>query len=155
MNQQEIDYIGLILTEILNNDNIVRKQGEEKLLTIKSQEPDKYACYLVAILGNRKCPFSSILFPWLSNHPSILANYTSDIKSLAAVIIRRNISSTSADSQDTTNQENNVNLWKKLTPDAQNFVKSELLKVITDCSDKTIIHKICNLLIEVGGTIYE
>jgi hypothetical protein len=54
MNQQEIDYIGQTLTEILNNDNNIRKQGEEKLLAIKNQEPDKYACYLVAILALRK-----------------------------------------------------------------------------------------------------
>lgn len=54
MNQQELDYIGQTLLEILNNDNVIRKQGEDKLLAIKSQEPDKYACYLVAILGLRK-----------------------------------------------------------------------------------------------------
>lgn len=54
MNQEELNYIGLTLAEILNNDNIIRKQGEEKLLSIKSSEPEKYACYLVAILSNRK-----------------------------------------------------------------------------------------------------
>lgn len=54
MNQQELDYIGQTLNEILNNDNLIRKQGEDKLLQIKSSEPDKYACYIVAILGNRK-----------------------------------------------------------------------------------------------------
>ena len=54
MNDQEILYIGQTLTEILDNDNLVRKAGEEKLLAIKSQEPDKYACYLVAILLSGK-----------------------------------------------------------------------------------------------------
>lgn len=54
MNQQELDYVGQTLLEILNNDNAVRKQGEAKLLAIKSGEPEKYACYLVAILGHRK-----------------------------------------------------------------------------------------------------
>lgn len=54
MNQQELDYIGQTLLEILNNDNNIRKQGEAKLLAIKSSEPEKYACYLVAILGHRK-----------------------------------------------------------------------------------------------------
>jgi hypothetical protein len=50
MNQQELQelqYIGQTLTEILSNDNIVRKAGEEKLLQVKSGEPNKYACYLV------------------------------------------------------------------------------------------------------------
>lgn len=46
-------------------------------------------------------------------------------------------------------------MWKRLTPDARNFVKNELLKAISECNDKTVIHKICNLLIEIGGTIYE
>lgn len=42
-----------------------------------------------------------------------------------------------------------------MSADARNFVKIELLKAISECNDKTIIHKICNLLIEIGGTIYE
>jgi len=78
-----------------------------------------------------------------------------DVKSLAAVILRRNISYTAFDSQDISNQENNANLWKRLSVEAREFVKVELLKAIADCSDKNVIHKICNLLIEIGGTIYE
>jgi hypothetical protein len=35
MNEQEILYIGQTLTEILSNENAVRKAGEEKLLAIK------------------------------------------------------------------------------------------------------------------------
>jgi hypothetical protein len=58
-----------------------------------------------------------------------------DVKSLAAVILRRNISSTSTDSQDISNAENNVNLWKRLSPDGQNFIKGELLKVIAQTQD--------------------
>jgi hypothetical protein len=69
--------------------------------------------------------------------------------------LRRNISYTATDSQDIVNQENNANLWKRLTPDAQNYVKNELLKTISTTSEKNIVHKICNLLIELGGTIYE
>lgn len=92
----------------------------------------------------------------LSNLFSLsIASYGSDIKSLAAVILRRNISYTAVDSQDIANQENNANLWKRLSPDAQNFVKVELLKAISECQDKAVIHKICNLMIEIGGTIYE
>ena len=59
------------------------------------------------------------------------------------------------DSQDIANQDNNTNLWKRLSPDGQNYVKSELLKIISQIQDKNVVHKICNLLIEVGGTIYE
>lgn len=85
----------------------------------------------------------------------ILATYTSDVKSLAAVILRRNISYTATDSQDIANQDNNANLWKRLSADGQTYIKNELLKVISQTQDKHAIHKICNLLIEVGGTIYE
>ncbi len=84
-----------------------------------------------------------------------LVNFGADIKSLAAVILRRNISYTATDSQDIANQDNNTNLWKRLSPDGQNYVKSELLKIISQIQDKNVVHKICNLLIEVGGTIYE
>lgn len=77
------------------------------------------------------------------------------MKCLGAVILRRNISSTSVDSQDISNQDNNANLWKRLSTEAREFVKIELLKAISECADKNVIHKICNLLIEIGGTIYE
>jgi hypothetical protein len=42
-----------------------------------------------------------------------------------------------------------------LTADAKNYVKTELLKTIQACTEKIIIHKICNLIIEVAGTIYD
>jgi hypothetical protein len=77
------------------------------------------------------------------------------VKCLAAVILRRNISSTAVDSQDISNQDNNSNLWKRLSTEAKEFVKLELLKAISECADKNVIHKVCNLLIEIGGTIYE
>jgi hypothetical protein len=84
-----------------------------------------------------------------------LATYSADVKCLAAVILRRNISYTAHDSQDIANQDNNANLWKRISPDAQNYVKQELLKVLSAITDKTVVHKLCNLLIEVGGTIYD
>jgi hypothetical protein len=54
MNQQELVYLASTLQEILSNDNNVRKAGEEKLNAIKSGEPDKYACYLVALIQSSK-----------------------------------------------------------------------------------------------------
>lgn len=32
---------------------------------------------------------------------------------------------------------------------------NELLKTLSECKDKAIIHKICNLIIEVSGILYE
>ena len=58
MNQQEIEQVGISLTKILNNNNDVRKQGEDELLVLKSTQPDKYAAYLVAILSLGK-PFAT------------------------------------------------------------------------------------------------
>jgi len=69
--------------------------------------------------------------------------------------LRRNISNTATDSQDISNSENNANFWKKLSANGQNFIKAELLKIIIECNEKAIIHKICNLVVEVGGTLYE
>ena len=57
MNQQELSYLAATLQEILSNENSVRKAGEEKLNQIKSQEPDKYACYLIALMQLRKLLF--------------------------------------------------------------------------------------------------
>ena len=79
----------------------------------------------------------------------------SDVKSLAAVILRRNISSNATDSQDLTNAANNINLWERLNTEAKDFIKVELIKTVTSCTDKQLIHKICNLIIEVGGSLYE
>lgn len=85
----------------------------------------------------------------------IIAEFNIEVKSLAAVILRRNISYTATDSQDLSNQANNANLWKRMSADAQNMVKSELLKAIDNITDKAIIHKVGNLIIEVQGTMYD
>lgn len=54
MNAQELSYLAQTLGEILSNDNAVRKAAEDKLNAIKAGEPDKYACYLVAISQSGK-----------------------------------------------------------------------------------------------------
>ena len=46
--------MGQALTEILDNNNHVRKSGEEKLNQMKSFDIDKYAGYLTAILTSGK-----------------------------------------------------------------------------------------------------
>jgi len=43
-----------------------------------------------------------------------------EAKSLAAVILRRNISTEAIDASDLINQSNNANLWKRLSDDARN-----------------------------------
>ena len=73
ISEQEINTIGQILSEILQNDNNLRKAAEEKLNLAKRSDPDRYACYLVSVL-HADCQFGV------------------DVKSLAAVILRRNVS---------------------------------------------------------------
>lgn len=73
ISSDEIQMIGQVLSEILQNDNTLRKLAEEKLNTAKRTDPDRYTCYLVSVI-----------------HPS--CQFANDVKSLAAVILRRNIS---------------------------------------------------------------
>ena len=42
-----------------------------------------------------------------------------------------------------------------MSAEEKEYIKTELLKTIDACGDKVIIHKICNLIIEVAGTMYE
>ena len=74
-----------------------------------------------------------------------------EAKSLAAVILRRNVSTEATDASDLQNQENNVNLWKRLPDDARNAVKASLLGTLqkVDATNKTYMHKVCNVAVEV------
>jgi hypothetical protein len=44
------------------------------------------------------------------------------VRSIAAVILRRNISVTSMDVSDAINKENNANLWARINAEAREFV---------------------------------
>ena len=135
MNAEECQFLANALQQVLGTDNVARKEAEEKVNQIKREAPEKYAVYL-------------------SNIMQVDSPYGEEVKSLAAVILRRNISAVSIDSQDM-NQENNANLWERLTPEAREAVKGNLLKVIAAITNKSVMHKICNLLVEVAGAIYE
>mmetsp|Transcript_13417 Transcript_13417/g.18343 ORF Transcript_13417/g.18343 Transcript_13417/m.18343 type:complete len:143 (-) Transcript_13417:946-1374(-) len=135
MNVEECQYLAGALQQVLGTDNNARKEAEEKVNQIKRGEPEKYAVYL-------------------SNIMQVDSPFPQEVKSLAAVILRRNISAVSIDSQDI-QIENNVNLWERLSPEARNTVKENLLKVISATTTKDLMHKICNLLVEVAGAMYE
>jgi hypothetical protein len=51
------------------------------------------------------------------------ANFSLEVKSLAAVILRRNISTSSIDTGDAFDAANNANLWMRLSAPARAFVK--------------------------------
>ena len=66
MNIEELQFIAGALTEVLNTDKAIRQGGEEKLKQVKSQSPDKYACYLVQALSQGNFPFySPLVLPFL------------------------------------------------------------------------------------------
>lgn len=123
------------LQQVLGQDNDARKQAENNLNSLKQSNADKYAIYLIEIIKSNET--------------------TEEIRSLAAVILRRNISSTAIDSQDLENAENNANLWKRLSVDSQNKLTSDALEILKQQMSRNLIQKISNLVIEIGGTIYE
>lgn len=135
---EELNQIGQVLAEILQNDDATRKAAEAKLSQAKRQDADRYACYLVAVM-----------------HPS--AEFSVDIKSLAAVILRRSVSCQTEDYADHTDAANNANLWMRLSDPARVHFKAGLLECLRGVSalQKHYSHKICNLIVEVQGSMYE
>ena len=89
---EDFAQIGGILQQILSNDNVARKAAEDQLNAAKSSQTEKYACLLSAVL-----------------HPN-QTTISVEAKCLAAVILRRNVSTEATDASDLTNADNNVNL---------------------------------------------
>lgn len=139
VNQQELEQVGLILQQILQNDNQTRKEAEGKLNTAKSQSADQYAVTLCAVI-----------------HPST-TQFALDVKSLAAVIIRRNISIQEVDSQDVSNASNNSNLWQRLSDNGRQAVQAMVIETLNqdNCQSKQFTHKVCNLSVEIQGAMNE
>ena len=48
-----------------------------------------------------------------------------------------------------------MNLWKRLSDDARNAVKASLLETLNkvDATNKTFMHKVCNVAVEVQGAM--
>ncbi len=138
INQNELAQIGQILGNVLQTDNIVRKQAEAQLNDAKRSEADRYACYMVAVLNPN-------------------AAFSVEVKSLAAVILRRNVSTTSIDSSDVNDTANNANLWQRLSNEARAFVKGQILESLNSATvvNKNLTHKVCSLAVEVQGAMQE
>lgn len=102
-----------ILQQIIGNDNDARKTAEAQLQDAKRAEADKYATYLIAIV-----------------HPSHGASFSPEVKSLAAVILRRNVSIMQIDSGDVKDAANNANLWDRLTDQAREFLKISIVETL-------------------------
>mmetsp|Transcript_1961 Transcript_1961/g.2901 ORF Transcript_1961/g.2901 Transcript_1961/m.2901 type:complete len:137 (+) Transcript_1961:25-435(+) len=124
---QEVQFIVQQLQLVLGQDNDARKAAEEHLKKIKEGEPDKYACYLTRVLMEPEAP--------------------SEIKALAAVILRRGIGSFIGETKKT--------LWETLGQQARDYLKANLLLVLQTAATKDLVHKLSNLLVEVAGNMYE
>jgi len=130
LNPQQIEEVKFMVGQlqiVLGQDNDARKAAEDHLKKIREGEPDKYACYLTAVILEPTAPL--------------------DIKSLSAVILRRGLSSTVTEAKKT--------LWEVLSADAKSFVKTNLLETIKGVTTKDLIHKLSNLLVEVAGCMFE
>lgn len=112
LTQEDFEGMAGILSQILSTDNNQRQAAEAQLNSAKREQTDKYACLLSAVL-----------------HPqqSMISN---EAKSLAAVILRRNISIEAMDASDLTDQENNANLWMRLSDGARTSVMQSVLETL-------------------------
>ena len=70
-----------------------------------------------------------------------------DIKSLAAVILRRSIGTMLPEKKQT--------LWESLSQQAKDFLKNNLLNITKNTTTKDLMRKLANLLVEVAGGMYE
>lgn len=93
---------------------------------MKAANPGTYAVILTQIIGGQA---------------------PGDVRSMAAVILRRNMTPTS----DTDVQH----VFKLMTPEQHTFMKEALLAAILGTQEKSILHKICNLVVEVQGAMWE
>lgn len=82
---------------------------------------------------------------------------TPEVKSLAAVILRRNISTSAIDSSDVNDVANNANLWQRLSDENRNTVKQQLIEVLRGSAEwpKHLTHKVCSLAVEIQGAMQE
>ena len=74
-----------------------------------------------------------------------------EVKALAAVILRRNVSVEAQDASDLSNEYNNENLWRRLSDDGRNAVKQLILETIqgVDATNKAFMHKVCSVAVEI------
>jgi hypothetical protein len=135
---EQYNYINNCLNQILGNDNEARKGAEASLNSAKDNDIDSYA----------KCLASTL-------NPN--SQSTDQAKNLAAVILRRNISVSDIATSDVLNKGNNENIWKRISVESRNYVKSEVLGSLSSATpiSKAITHKVCNLAVEIQGAMHE
>lgn len=109
--EQHLAELQQVLNTVLQNDNVQRKNAENQLNTLKKNDPANYAQVMINVL-----------------HPQ--NQTTHEIRSIAAVILRRNISTTDIDVGDASDSANNQNLWERLSDPTRDAVKTALIFVL-------------------------
>jgi hypothetical protein len=77
---------------------------------------------------------------------SLLGQAQLDVRSLAAVILRRNVSIIGEDKD---------NLWRSISNEAKHYVRNELVAILQCETDKVLLRKVSDLIGEIAGSINE
>ena len=137
--QEELAGISEILNKILQNDNEIRKAAEAQLNQAKLTDTDKYCMIMAAVIHPQNTQFNV------------------EAKSLAAVILRRNISTTDIAASDIVDQSNNENIWTRISAQCKEALKQQVIETLkaTQAINKQFTHKICNVAVEIQGAMVE
>ena len=112
VSQEELAEVCTILQAILANNDVERKAAEAKLATAKQKSADRYAIILMSM-----------------SHPSN-GQVPLEVKQLACVILRRDVSTEVVDEADLENERVKLNLWMRLSDECRNQLKTMLLETL-------------------------
>ena len=123
---EEVKFMAGQLQTVLGLDNDARKAAEDHLKKIREGDPNKYAAYLSYIIAQADAP--------------------AEARSLACVILRRSLTSSVKDDK---------TLWDLLAAEPKEFMKTHLLAAVQTAASKDLVHKMCDLLVEIAAAMYE
>lgn len=126
MDQTEAGIVKELLLEVQTPDNEKRAEAEQKLSDIKEGSPDKYTAYMVEAIKDES------LKP--------------ETRVMAAVVLRRNVCPV-----DITEKT----LWVKISNEAQDYVKEQVLHLFKSEQNSVILNKIAELASEIAASINE
>jgi len=130
MSGQELEFIVSKLQIVMQNDNQARKEAEASLQQVRTQDPDKYAHCIIQIVNSTEVGV--------------------DVRSLALVIFRRNISSLINEEKDVADSQC---IWKIIKKETRTLISQATLQMVENSCEKVLMHKVCNFAVEVAGTL--
>lgn len=85
------------------------------------------------------------MFPLITS-----ADVPVELRSLALVIFRRNISSIINDEKEIAETQC---IWKLIRPESRQAIQQSTLNLVQNMNEKILMHKVCNFAVEVAGTL--